>query len=237
MLKISFFDTKFYLLGLTLLFSSVNVSALNYSISFSGFGASNTIDSVKVQNITKGTSVTLPTGYVLELADASTAAAKLNAGIESISIYPNPIHTSSTLTFTLTKGGITQIMAYSMDGRKVLEFSGHLEEGKNSFQLGLPAGIYSIQINGNGFRYNTKVISQSLLNNPPRILLNGLITNTRMQKAKTSGSTILFYTAGDQLLYMAYSGIYSTVVTDKPTTSKIINFEFVECKDLTFRRR
>ena len=231
MLKISFFDTKFYLLGLTLLFSSVNVSALNYSISFSGFGASNTIDSVKVQNITKGTSVTLPTGYVLELADASTAAAKLNAGIESISIYPNPIHTSSTLTFTLTKGGITQIMAYSMDGRKVLEFSGHLEEGKNSFQLGLPAGIYSIQINGNGFRYNTKVISQSLLNNPPRILLNGLITNTRMQKAKTSGSTILFYTAGDQLLYMAYSGIYSTVVTDKPTTSKIINFEFVECKD------
>ena len=226
-----FLNAAIYLIGISLLFLSVNATAMDYSISFSGFGASTTIDSVKVQNLTKGLSVTIPNGFALNLSCELTAVDKLNSGNESVSIYPNPIRTSSTLTFNLTRAGITQIRTYSMDGKKILEFSGMLEEGSNSFLLSLPAGIYSIQITGNGFRYNAKAMSQSLICNSPQLSVNGFSTNTRMQKSKTTGSANLFYVAGDQLLFKAYSGKNVTIVTDKPISSKTINFEFVECKD------
>jgi uncharacterized protein (TIGR02145 family) len=218
-------------MGIALIFTSVNASALNISISFLGSGASTTIDSVKVQNLTKGTSVTVQNGNVLNLMDAPNAVSQLNADMESVNIYPNPIQTSSTLTFNSAKTGMTYIMVYSPEGKKLLGFSGILEEGKNSFQLSIPAGIYNIQITGNGFRYNAKAISQSLNIISPQISMNGHSTDIQMQKAKIAESNNLVYTIGDQLLFKAYSGKNTTVVTDKPTGNKTINFEFVECKD------
>ena len=43
--------------------------ALNYTITFTGTGASTTVESVTVQNLTKGTSVTVPAVNVLNLSD------------------------------------------------------------------------------------------------------------------------------------------------------------------------
>lgn len=231
MQKFSFHSIKIYLMGISLVFSSVNALATDYSISFSATGASTTIDSVKVQNLSKSISVTLPNGNPLTLAEAPNAVEQLNTDLESVSIYPNPMQTSSALTFNSTKAGITQIMAYSLDGKKILEFSGKLEKGMNSFQLSLPAGIYSIQITGNGYSYNAKAISQSLICSSPQLSVKGLSTPTRMQKTKTTGLPTILFTAGDQLLFKAYSGKYMTVVADRPTSSKTINIEFAECKD------
>lgn len=59
-----------------------------------------------------------------------------------------------------------------------------------------------------------------------------------MQKIKRSYSTNqlkatgqLTYTPGDWLLFQGKSGIYSTVVTDDPTSSKTIDFNFIACTD------
>ena len=224
-------SSKISFMSIVLLLTTVHAVALDYSISFSGFGASTNVDSVQVQNLTKGTSVTVPTGSVLNLNDVANAVDKLNADIESVGIYPNPIQTSSTLTFNSIKAGNTQIMAYTLEGKKTLEYSVKLEEGTNSFQLNLPAGIYNIQIIGNGYHYNAKAISQSLICSSPQLSMNGQSSNTRIQKTKNFASTSLLYHTGDQLLYKAYSGKNITVVTDKPLGSKTINFEFVECKD------
>jgi uncharacterized protein (TIGR02145 family) len=227
----TFYSTKIYLFCIALLLSSVHAFAFDYFISFSGFGAGTNVDSVQVQNLTNGTTVTVPMGNALILNDLPNTVDKINADIESVSIYPNPSQTSSTLTFNSTRAGITQIMAYSLDGRNTLSFSGKLEAGQNSFNLSLPAGMYNIQINGDGFRYNAKAVSQSLICSAPQISLNGLNTNAHVQKVKSVGATNMFYTAGDQLLFKGYSGKNLTVVTDKPSNSKTISFEFVECKD------
>ena len=49
---------------------------------------------------------------------------------------------------------------------------------------------------------------------------------------ESAGSTIeMPYTTGDQLLYKSVSGPYSTIVTDIPTSSKTITFQFVSCID------
>lgn len=231
MQKFSFHSAKIYLMGISLLFSSAKALATDYSISFTASGASTTIDSVKVQNLSKNISVTLPNGNALTMAEVPNAVDQLNANLESVSIYPNPIQISSALTFNSTKAGMTQIRAYSLDGKKILEFSGKTEEGTNSFKLSLPAGVYSIQIIGNGYSYNAKAISQSLTCGLPQVSLIGQSTKTRMQKTKATGPTTILFTAGDQLLFTAHSGKYATVVADRPTGSKTINIEFAECKD------
>ena len=67
--KILQFVVVFCFLG----FLPVKTVALNYIITFTGTGASTTVNSVIVQNLTKSTSVTVPAGNVLNLSDAPNA--------------------------------------------------------------------------------------------------------------------------------------------------------------------
>ena len=56
--------TTFFVLSF-LLVTSLPGFALDYTITFSGSGASTTVGDVIVQNLTKSTSVTVPAGNVL----------------------------------------------------------------------------------------------------------------------------------------------------------------------------
>lgn len=225
------FSIKISILSLVFLLFPKNAEAENIIISFTGFGASAVIDSVIVQNLSKGITVTIPNGNPVYLADSPNAVEIVNDDLESLSIYPNPILESSTLSFYSKTAGITLIKVYSIDGKNILDFKCNLEIGRNSFQLNMPVGIYNIQVTGNGYHCRTKAISQSLTCLTAQIQMKSLNTNTYQQNVKTSGLSTILYAPGNQLLLKAYSGKNSTVVTDKPTTSKTINFEFVECKD------
>jgi uncharacterized protein (TIGR02145 family) len=105
-----------------LLTASLTCFAVNYSITFTGSGASTTVDSVLVQNLVTGIGVTVPAGNTLFLTD---------------------------------------------------------DPGQT----------------------------------PP------------------SGSTKMVFTTGDRILYTGSSGNYKTVVSDVPTSSKVINYYFVACTD------
>jgi uncharacterized protein (TIGR02145 family) len=206
--------------------------ALNYTISFTGTGASTSVESVVVQNLTKGTTVTVPTGNVLNLTDVATSVDNINAGAENISVYPNPMQEKSTISFFSKSAGIAQINVFSLDGKKIISVSRNISQGNSSFQLLLPKGAYTIQVQGNGFSYSAKVISQINSNCKAQIVFSGNENqNTSKPQKSKSAITTMLYTADDQLLYKGISGNYSTIVTDKPTESKTINFEFVECKD------
>lgn len=210
----------------------VKLYALNYTISFTGTGASTSVESVVVQNLTKGTYVTVPTGNILILSDVATSIDKATEMTNGITIYPNPIQTKSKVTFFAKQAGTSQIDVFGIGGKKVIGLSSLLAQGNNSFQLSLPKGMYSVQVHGTGFSYSLKVISQMITNSKPQInfIGNNNSNTTIQQKSKSSGTNML-YTTGDQLLYKATSGIYSTIVTDVPTTSKTINFDFVSCAD------
>jgi len=210
---------------------TTNASAFNYIITFTGSSASTTVDSVIVQNVTKGTTVTVPAGNTLSLTDQRTAVDQLNADNESVSIYPVPIQSTATLTFTAANEGNTQITAYALDGKKVLGFTSSLHKGKNTFKLTLPAGVYTLQVQGNGYQYNAKAISQATKYIKPNITFADITTESKPQKAKASGTTTMAYSIGDQLLYKGKSSIYTTVVTDQPASTKTTNFNFVACTD------
>ena len=58
------------------------------------------------------------------------------------------------------------------------------------------------------------------------------VKNTTSDQLKSAAATIdMPYTDGDQLLYKGISGIYSTIVTDVPISSKTITFNFAACTD------
>jgi uncharacterized protein (TIGR02145 family) len=209
---------------------SIKTYSFDYAITFKGIGASTVIDSVLIRNITKSSTMTLRGDSVLHLTNIAASIDRQNATVELISIYPNPIQDKSTLSLNVKNDGYTQINAYALDGRKVVELSANLLQGKNSFQLILPKGVYIIQVNGNGFSYNTKAISHSANNVEPKISLISYKKETKPQKVISSTNTIDF-NVGDQLIYIGISGKNRTIVADKPEGSKTANFNFVECKD------
>jgi len=224
-----------FVLSLLFLASLPCFAAINYSITFTGSGASTTVGDVVVQNLTKGTTVTVPAGNTLNLSDVVSAVEPLNANDETIRIYPNTEGGASTLSFFAKQAGSTQINVYSLDGRKVVSINQNLQAGSNSFQLSLPRGSYAIQAVGNGYSYSAKMINQSASLSQPEITYIGtekpLTATPQKSKSSALGTTTMTYTTGDRLLYKGTSGNYSTNVTDVPTADKIVNFNFAACMD------
>jgi len=211
----------------------VKIYALNYTISFTGTGATTSVESVVVQNLTKGTVLTVPNGNVLILSDIANSIEKQNENTTGISIYPNPIQEKSTVTFFSKQAGSTQISVFSLGGKKIIGSNNFFPQGKNSFQLSIPNGDYLLQVQGSGFTYNSKLISRLNSETKSQIIFTRNENQSLIKPQKSnSASTTMLYNTGDQLLYKGISGNYSTIVTDKPTESKTTNFEFVECKDV-----
>lgn len=177
---------------------SFQIQALDYTITFSGSGARFTIDSVVVQNLYKGTQVTVPGGSQLHLTDNTSGFDILNSITAFAYAFPNPFAGNSTFTFLVKKEGDTQISIYSMDGKKVSWMDIFLSQGEHSFQLTLPKGLYLIQTKGNGFLYTTKIISLSMETYKPIIIYNGNLPITQIQKIGNQ-EVKFYYTSGDQL--------------------------------------
>ena len=214
---------------------SINTVALNYNITFTGTGASSTVNSVIVQNLTKGTSVIVPAGNVLNLTDSPNAVVQVSANDETIRVYSTFVDGKSMVSFYAKQAGITQINTYSLDGRKVAGISTDLQAGRNTFELYLPKGVYLLQVTGNEYAYTAKLLNQTGTQGNPRIVYTSIDrpVSSDLQKTKSSTSdiTTMTYTARDQLLYKGISGNYNTIVTDVPTGSKTTNFNFVACTD------
>jgi len=208
----------------------LNARAFEYRIAFTGSGTSSTIDSVVVQNLYKSTQVTVPGGSQLRLTDEESTIGSLKTIADFAYVYPNPIIDNATYSFVAKNDGSTQISVFGLDGRKITGMDIHLSQGKQSFQLTLPKGVYLIQSKGNGFSYTTKIIILSITDNHPQISYKGNVTNNKPQKVGAP-EVKMQYTTGDQLLYKGYSGNYCTIVTDKPTETKTTDFKFVDCTD------
>ena len=213
----------------------IKTVALNYTITFTGTGASTSIDSVIVQNLTKGTKVTVLSGNRLNLSDAPNALEQVSATVETIRVYPASVSGKSMVSFFARQAGVTQLNAFSLDGRKVAGISIDLQAGSNTFELSLPKGVFVIQVTGNEYAYTAKLLNSSGTQGNQGIVYIGTekpaSSNPQKSKSSTPGITTMAYTVGDQLLYKGVSGNYSTIVTDVPIGTKITNFNFVACTD------
>jgi len=211
-----------------MLFVTFKSFALDYSITFTGIG----LEKVIVQNLTKGSSVTVPTGNILNLKDVVSDVVPLSSKDEGIRISPNSSQDKLTVSFLAKQAGPVQVYICNIGGQKLIEKSNELQEGDNSFLLTLSGGIYFINICGNGYVYSAKVLIPYNQQNRPNLTFNTAKKSEISSKIRNVSSIItMLYTAGDRLLYKGVAGNSSTIITDIPIATKTVDFNFVECKD------
>ena len=219
-------------------FSVLTLNAQNYQITFSGTGASTTVNTVKVENLNAGTSLTLNGSDILRLTIATSVNSPKDYQSSDLRIYPNPMTEYTTLEFSPPLEGNAVIVVSDMTGRSVCKIRSYLGILKHSYKItGLETGIYFVNINGNGYQISGKVISNG---NPKGAIsiekIDGINQSVEIKKPEaeskgTLATVDMLYTDGDRLKFTGASGNYRTIVTDIPSTSKNINFNFVACTD------
>ena len=215
---------------------ALKTNAQNYHISFVGTGVVTTIDSVKVENLTQGTSVKLNAGDTLQLT-VSTGINDLNVNDEKMQVYPNPMQGQTELSFYAKQAGNAQVIIYDISGKKVLYANDKISQGIQKYKLiSLKQGMYFVSISGNGYFYTTKLISLSTTQGEAKIEYLGNQKQEEVVIAKlksTKATASMAYATGNILRFIGFSGIYSAVINDVPTSSKTITFTFTTLPTIT----
>ena len=106
----------------------VNANAQNYFISFAGTGAANTVDSVKVENLVSGISITLKGGDILHLTGTVGIHSSEYDNPVKLKIYPNPSEDYSLIDISPSVSGEAIITVFDMTGRQLIQKQNYLDK-------------------------------------------------------------------------------------------------------------
>jgi len=227
-----------HLMFIGALFCVITSNAQNYLISFAGTGASSSVNTVKVENLTSGLSLTLSGNDILHLTSVTSIRLLNNTRSSELKIFPNPSTGISKLQFSPPVQGNAVITLYDITGKQVAYFQDYLETYLQEFQLsGLNNGLYLISFSGNNYHYSGKLLSDS--NSDDNVVSIQRISHTQAVDEKQSDnidkgsqSTIeMKYAPGERLKFTGTSGNFSTVKTDIPSGNRTITFNFMSCTD------
>lgn len=210
------------------------VQAQDYLISFAGEGASTTVNHILVENLTQGKSISLNGDDVLHLVSVTAVSPEINNLNEGLKIYPNPTGESSNIEFAVTVPGTVHVEIYDVTGKRVCQSLNNLERGIHSFKInGLGGGVYLVKTFSQEFYTTGKLVSYNQSEGGEMLEyygIVGLIPVLYNQKSAQAGVEMQ-YNEGDLLKFTATSGDFTTIITDVPTASKTITYNFVECAD------
>jgi uncharacterized protein (TIGR02145 family) len=214
---------------------TTSVYSQNVQLNFTGTGASSTVETVKIENLTQGTSITVNGNEAIMLIETNTGTNPVNVKADNVlSIYPNPVTDNSSFDFTIIAKGNTAIELLDVAGKRVASYQHLLEAGTHTFHIqNLKGGVYILSIRSQGYTYSGKLVSNGYASGVVVISYGGFSSGKVWQqklKSTTTGGTMQFK-AGDILKFTGTSGIYSTIVMDEPAQNKTITFLFVACID------
>ncbi len=224
------------IMGVFLMLSvTLKTSAQNYIISFTATGAVTTIDSIKVENITQATSLTLLGTDSLHLTGTSDINGE-SVNHEGIKIYPNPMQGQTEISFYAKKAGNAQLIIFDISGKKVLLINDIFLQGIQSCRItGLKQGMYFVNIRGENYFYTAKIISLNSSQSEAKIEYTGSENHevSVTQLKSTKSIVTMAYTSGDTLCFTGFSGIYSAIITIVPTATQTITFIFTSQPTVT----
>jgi len=219
-------------------FCALTANAQDYLISFAATGASTSANSVKVENMTKGTTLTVNGSDILRLTSVTGLNPVEDRQSSEIKIYPNPMTDNLTMEISPPEAGNAVISVLDLTGKQVTKFQCYLENARQYFKLsGIKKGFYLINIRGNNYQFSRKLISDGESGGSINIVKINNNSQTVVEKTEKSESkgiqaTVnMEYSAGDRLKFTGISGNYSTVKIDIPASSKTITFNFIACSD------
>lgn len=209
----------------------------NYYIDFSGTGSSSTVSTVKVENINKGTDVTINGNDILHLVPATTGIGQISdINPDGISFFPNPVSDNSRMQFTLPSPGNTTIKIIDVAGREIARRQDLLTEGVHTYRIEGPGrGIYYVIVNSGKYSAGGRLVSNGSItdkislvyeNTTPAITMEG-----KNDPEGFKGDVVMGYSDGDRLKFTGMTENAGTVITEVITSSKTITFDFIPCKD------
>lgn len=206
-------------------------ASINYTINFSGSGASAYVDSVIVQNLTTGGKISVASSYSLLLSDQTNETPEISTNINNIQIVELNKNGEYRLTFYTQNKGYSNISLYTLAGIKVCDINADLNIGYNSYDINLGHGVFIARVKGNNYTYSAKLQNYLTGSFETSSFKYSGYSATKQKANTVTPTAFLKYNAGDLLLLKGKSANYTTIITDIPTSSKTINFEFIECKD------
>ncbi len=213
-----------------LIFIISGLSGQNYEISFEGSGAASTVDSVVVYDVNNNTTETVSGSdiFVIGIADV-----QLNE--KPLEIYPNPVFSNATISFSVQQSGNAIVAVYDISGRLMHQTNQYLRSGVSSFNLsGLGGGIYTIAVKANGYQYSGKIVSRNFSNSSNiNITYNGTETVEKVVPTKKNTKSVDYfsYEKGTLLHFKGYSGDYINVVPLMLTEDTTVTFNFTPASD------
>ncbi len=218
-----------------LIFAVAKLLAQDYLISFEGTGAASAVDSVRVENLTQGASLTVGSGNQLHLlGTVSVADPGSIINSSSLVVSPNPSDGEVMVTFEATAAGSATVELCDLTGRPVVRSASFFTKGLQSFIIsGLNMGISLFLVRSDHYSYYGKVICRSTSRNSAQVRLNcqPTIPPAPANLKQTQSVVVMQYNTGDLLKFTGRSGIHGTVYMDVPTASKTITFNFIPCID------
>lgn len=219
---------------LIFLVSSMLLQAQDITISFTGSGSSNIVDSVKVQNLTQCSSLIMngtDTLHLLGVVGIEPANVKEE---NKIRIHPNPMTNQSLIEFYIPITDDVTVNVFEISGKLVFQSRYFLPFGYHVWSLsGLRNGIYTIQINTKGQSCFEKLISLSQNQTVIKLdYISGNTNKTLKGSVKRANSLLpMQYNSGDKMLFTCYSSTFRTKIPIVPIHDTTINANFVECVD------
>jgi uncharacterized protein (TIGR02145 family) len=153
---------------------------------------------------------------------------------KKISFSPNPMTNYTRMIFAIPEGGETSITLFDNSGRRIADKKDMLRQGRHIYLIeGIKEGVYLVKVSTGRYSCSGKFISTDNRGGTAKItyMEASISTEKKSISEGTKGDVIMEYFTGDRLKITAISGNYSTVVTDIPTVSKTITFNFVACSD------
>jgi uncharacterized protein (TIGR02145 family) len=211
--------------------------AQNYQISFVGTGASTIVDSVKVENLTQCTSMTIGGSDILHLT-TTVGVDMQKLSPNRIQICPNPVTEFCTVTLAIEKETEATTGLYDISEKCILARKWKLDQANPSFRIsGLSKGVYILKIESETFSACVQIVSMSngtanaeirqIEPNPEKLLSGDFAKLTKSEKAIVS----MLYSDGDLLKLTGKSGNYRTVVMLTPANSQTVSLYYIPCTD------
>jgi uncharacterized protein (TIGR02145 family) len=227
-----------------LVFSVVKIYAQNYQINFTGTGASTSVDSVKVQNLSQCTDTILAGSDILNLTPTLTGINENAIADHMLHIYPEPVPGSCTVDFNATAQGYTTLELDNITGKRIVQVHELLSQGRHTYYLsGISTGVYLLKIRSDKYSYSSKIISISAGTGIAEIkhlqtdpVTNEQNTSDAKKICSPGGKSPLSIISmqcnpGDTLKLTGKSGNYRTICMLVATHTQTVTFTFVKCTD------
>jgi len=225
---------------LLLFFVIIQLQAQNYHIiTFSSSGA--TLNNIKVENLTQGTSVGLVAKDVLHLIIKTSEIREVGDFQHTLKIFPNPMSYSCNIEFSNAQQGDVRILLYDLNGKAIQNYQKELVKGRHSFNIsGIAAGTYIVSVSTTADKFIAKLFVLEQIKtagsleyvgqrNDPIFERDEINSQTlKLNESGTRAVVEMDYYSGDKLRFIGFNSInVSDTITASPLSDTILVFSFL----------